>query len=185
MFVDARVSRRHAQLLNDAGTLSVEDLGSTNGTLVDGAKVEPGSRRALQGGELLSFGGVEARVTLPGRGAGKTQAIPSNRTAAIAAPPTVSQVVAKLVSADSEFPLHSGVNTFGRRSDNDLVLADPVISGRHGTIEVDDSEAYITDTGSTNGTLVNDAKLAPNLKTRIGDGDVIRLGSVEYRLVRS
>lgn len=185
MLVDGRVSRRHAQIVNDSGALRIEELGSTNGTLVNGVKVEPGSPKTLAGGETLSFGGVEARVALPGGEAGKTQAIPSNRTAAISAPPTVSQVVAKLVSPEATFPLKAGSNTFGRKSDNDVVISDPFISGRHGVIEVEEAEAYITDTGSTNGTLVNEAKLSPNLRTRLGPEDVIRLGSVEYRLERN
>src|SRR5688500_5966591 len=36
MLIDGRISRRHAQISNDVGQLSVEDLGSTNGTKVDG-----------------------------------------------------------------------------------------------------------------------------------------------------
>jgi two-component system cell cycle response regulator len=51
---DSGVSRRHALLVSTAeGSVSVEDLGSTNGTMVDGARIEV---RELGGGERLQFG---------------------------------------------------------------------------------------------------------------------------------
>ncbi len=51
---DDGVSRRHALLVcSSDGSVVVEDLGSTNGTIVDGEKSEV---RELQGGERLQFG---------------------------------------------------------------------------------------------------------------------------------
>lgn len=50
---DTNVSRRHAQLTFDGTAWSVEDLGSTNGTLVNGQRV---SRAALHSGDTLTLG---------------------------------------------------------------------------------------------------------------------------------
>jgi len=55
---DARVSRRHARLAPFDGGWRVEDLGSKNGTLVDG---EPPPDGALPEFAWLSFGGLLAR----------------------------------------------------------------------------------------------------------------------------
>ena len=55
---DARVSRRHARLAPFDGGWRVEDLGSKNGTLVDG---EPPRDGALPEFAWLSFGGLLAR----------------------------------------------------------------------------------------------------------------------------
>ena len=52
------VSRRHARLLLAGGVLQVEDLGSTNGTSVDGAAGLPGKRQSLQVGAVLKIGEV-------------------------------------------------------------------------------------------------------------------------------
>lgn len=181
--IDGRVSRRHAQIHSTDGLLEIEDLGSTNGTLVNGSKVEPGSRLPLDGSETLSFGGVELKISLPGGvSGGATQAFASNKTAAIAAPPRVETAPAMLVGEGKEMPLKAGMNTFGRKSDNDVQIADPYVSGRHGVIEVAGDGVYVTDTGSTNGTMLNDAKLSPNMRTRITAEDVIRLGSLEFRV---
>ena len=56
------VSRRHARLVIAANTLQIEDLGSTNGTSVDGAVVNAGTLRPLQAGARLRIGDIELSV---------------------------------------------------------------------------------------------------------------------------
>jgi hypothetical protein len=52
------VSRRHARLSRLENGFLVEDLGSTNGTLLDGAPID---RERIESGDELTFGGVTAR----------------------------------------------------------------------------------------------------------------------------
>jgi DNA-binding CsgD family transcriptional regulator len=59
---DLGVSRRHAVLRVDEGTLFVEDLGSRNGTFVQGHPID--GKVPLQAGDELSFGPCELRVGL-------------------------------------------------------------------------------------------------------------------------
>lgn len=55
--LDATVSRRHALFLIDgAGAVQVSDLGSTNGTFVEGERIAPGSTRTLANGERIQLG---------------------------------------------------------------------------------------------------------------------------------
>lgn len=183
MLVDGKISRRHAQITSDNGNLVLEDLGSTNGTKVDGNPVNPGDKVTLKGGETVSFGGVELKLAMPGDKSGKaTAVISSNKTAAISTPPKVEVAPAKLVGEGKALPLHKGSNTFGRKPDNDIQIADPYVSGKHGIIEIADDGLFVTDIGSTNGTMLNDAKLSPNMRTAITAEDVIRLGSMEFRI---
>jgi hypothetical protein len=56
---DERVSRRHACLAAGSGSWRLADLGSKNGTLLDGDPVV--GERAVEGESWLSFGGVPAR----------------------------------------------------------------------------------------------------------------------------
>jgi S1-C subfamily serine protease len=56
---DARASRRHAELAPEDGGLRLRDLGSANGTLVDG---EPARDVLLRGGEEIRIGGVRIAV---------------------------------------------------------------------------------------------------------------------------
>jgi class 3 adenylate cyclase len=59
----ATVSRRHARLILAGGVLQVEDLGSRNGTAVDGEPVPAGKRRSLQVGAKLKIGEITLAVT--------------------------------------------------------------------------------------------------------------------------
>jgi adenylate cyclase len=56
------VSRRHARLSVAGEALQVEDLGSTNGTAVNGTILKPGAPTALQAGSKLRLGDVELVV---------------------------------------------------------------------------------------------------------------------------
>ncbi len=181
--VDGRVSRRHAKLTNQHGQLTLEDMGSTNGTKIDGVALTAGEKRVLKGGEKISLGGVEVQLALPeATSSNATAVFASNRTAAISAPPKKETAPAMLVGEDGEHPLRAGVSTFGRKADNDYQVPDSYVSGRHGQIEVTEHGVYLTDLGSSNGTFLNGAKLAPNMRTEISPEDVIRLGSLEYRV---
>jgi len=63
---DPSVSARHARLELQPGGWLVRDLGSTNGTFVDGLPVPPGGLR-LRGGERLQLGAVVLRLVPPER----------------------------------------------------------------------------------------------------------------------
>ncbi|OFW67527.1 MAG: hypothetical protein A2Z12_00455 [Actinobacteria bacterium RBG_16_68_21] len=58
---DGFASERHARFENVAGMLFVDDLGSTNGTLVNGERIE--QRTPLEAGDTVRIGGtiMEAR----------------------------------------------------------------------------------------------------------------------------
>jgi pSer/pThr/pTyr-binding forkhead associated (FHA) protein len=60
----------------------------------------------------------------------------------------------------------------------DIPLADATISSRHAVFVVDASTGTVTieDTGSTNGTFVNEEHLGFNGRRELKDGDRIRFG---------
>jgi hypothetical protein len=53
------VSRRHARVAFRGGCWTVEDLGSSNGTLVNGVRVD---RHELRRGDVVAFAAVNARL---------------------------------------------------------------------------------------------------------------------------
>ncbi len=65
---DASVSRRHA-LLHAGSTPLLEDLGSYNGTFVQGQRIAAGDRVALTLGEPFEIGSVICVIHAPGRDA--------------------------------------------------------------------------------------------------------------------
>jgi predicted component of type VI protein secretion system len=56
----AQVSRRHCELYEDGGRLMLRDLGSSNGTFVNGKRVL--GQQSLKAGDVLTIGGVTLRV---------------------------------------------------------------------------------------------------------------------------
>lgn len=60
-----RISRRHCELWVDGGALYVRDAGSSNGTLVNGARLASAERRALAAGDVVVVGDAELRIDPP------------------------------------------------------------------------------------------------------------------------
>jgi hypothetical protein len=61
---DATLSGRHAVVARDDGGWWVEDVGSTNGTYLNGEQIDPASPAPLRSGDILRCGNVELRVVL-------------------------------------------------------------------------------------------------------------------------
>ncbi len=74
--------------------------------------------------------------------------------------------------------LPSQMVNFGRAPDNDVVVGDPATSGHHGRIEVRGGYFWVSDLGSTNGTLVNGE---PVIEKQLSDGDLIAIGQNTMR----
>lgn len=56
------VSRRHCELLERDGVVVLRDLGSTNGTTLDGVPVTAGAEMAVASGSTIQIGGYRIRV---------------------------------------------------------------------------------------------------------------------------
>jgi pSer/pThr/pTyr-binding forkhead associated (FHA) protein len=63
----SQVSRRHCELFEAGGKLAIRDLGSSNGTFVNGKKIT--GQQVLKSGDELTVGTVTLRVSKLGQGA--------------------------------------------------------------------------------------------------------------------
>lgn len=63
----AGVSREHVAIHYDGRALTIEDLGSTNGTRLNGAYLSPGEQYELCEGDTLVLGALPMRVTYSGQ----------------------------------------------------------------------------------------------------------------------
>lgn len=61
----SQISRRHAQIETDAAGCRITDVGSTNGTFVNGYRLPPETPFALKAGDVLGIGPAHLLAVLP------------------------------------------------------------------------------------------------------------------------
>lgn len=81
----------------------------------------------------------------------------------------------------SFWPVYQGTNTLGRKDAADglsIEIDHPTTSSRHATIlaSARPGRIKIEDTGSTNGTYVDDERIPAGTKRELRDGQILRFG---------
>ena len=61
-----QISRQHFRLSLATNQIMIEDLGSTNGTSVDGVPLEPGQQMPVSDGSRLGLGDLELTLHIGG-----------------------------------------------------------------------------------------------------------------------
>ena len=170
---DDVVSALHCRVVkHDDGAWWLEDLGSTNGTWLNGqritapVKLETGSRFSLgQRGPVL-------KVVLPGQ-VSRTQQEPAVQLAAGDA-----FVRLRRVKGGEDLQANGPEVVLGRSAGCQIALrtvADTVVSKRHAKLTfIDTVTVMLSDLGSRNGTYVNGTPVQG--RTRVRPGDRIMLG---------
>jgi pSer/pThr/pTyr-binding forkhead associated (FHA) protein len=79
------------------------------------------------------------------------------------------------------WPIYQGKNRIGRQgsgAEMDIELDHPTTSSRHALVFASacPGRLKIEDSGSTNGTLINGARLVPGSRQELKDGDRVRFG---------
>ncbi|QHT67008.1 FHA domain-containing protein [Rhodocytophaga rosea] len=77
------------------------------------------------------------------------------------------------------FTLSQPQITIGRSNGNDIVIPEATVSGKHAVISNENGNFYLTDLGSTNSTLVNNARIQG--KHLLKSGDIIRMGAAQLK----
>jgi len=93
--------------------------------------------------------------------------------------PMSGDSVAWLEEADGKRLPIRGACSLGRSASNEVPLPDERVSRRHAVIQAQqESEFWLVDFGSRNGTYVNDRRIAR--PTRLHSGDVVRIGPFQF-----
>ncbi|RIK46719.1 MAG: ABC transporter ATP-binding protein [Chloroflexi bacterium] len=169
---DQRISRRHLLIERGADGWVVQDVGSANGTFLDGRRVTMlpvvGPLRLHLGAATgllleLSPSGPIAQPSATGLG-------------------SRSQLAASKLGARSQIhDVSRGVIRIGRAPDNDVVVDDMLVSRYHAELRRDSSGAYeIVDLHSDNGTFVDGVRIS---RARIDADSIVTLGHQLFRLV--
>ena len=82
-------------------------------------------------------------------------------------------VVKRGPNAGSQFLIEKDVTTAGRHPESDIFLDDITVSRRHAEIRRKDSNFFVHDMGSLNGTYVNRERVE---NTQLAAGDELQIG---------
>jgi len=146
-----RISRNHLQLVyNSEGSLHVTDLGSTNGTFLNGFKLVAGEDKLLKPKDKLQLSGVNGIL-----------------------------IVVEKANNSKELNTHTDIFeklkrkrqiTIGRNSDCDIILDSETVSRYHASVRILKDGTYsIKDLGSRNGTFINGKKVKGITKISLTD----------------
>ncbi len=205
---DPMVSSTHARIAAREEGWVIEDLGSTNGTMVDGRLVRetllrPGAEITVGNTHMVLFVGLaEAGAERPGGGRPAQEEIAwlldeeleelrgspdRTRNAAdiidqnLRLPPGLHAMVEVVAGQDAGkvFRFTRGQVTVGRKQ-GEVPLGDLEVSRRHAVIEVFGREmVFLRDLGSTNGTYHNGRRVSV---ARLRSGDTVGVGRTVLKL---
>lgn len=148
------VSGMHCRLTAAGDGFQLVDLGSTNGTWVDGRRIDSHQPVSVQRNQRITLG---THTELPW-----------------------NQILEQRTGPGQTISLTRDAITVGRALDNDLVLSAEIVSGHHARVFNKAGEYFIEDTHSLNGVYINANNTRISQPTAIRETDEIFLGS--YRV---
>ena len=183
------LSGLHARLVRVEGRWQIEDLGSTNGTRLDGERLAPRQLRPIApGAEIklgqitLAFDGTVGAVAGAERTATIARRLVSDLFAASSDMATPSLAIVGGVPAKPPLRLEANDRRYvaGRGETCNLQLVSEEISREHAELIRLWDGVVVSDLGSKNGVRVND--VAVSGRRRLRDGDLIQIGPATLRL---
>jgi pSer/pThr/pTyr-binding forkhead associated (FHA) protein len=193
---DPAISRNHAEIIKEAGKYRIKDLGSTNGTIVNGEKVD---EKVLNHMDEIWLGKSRLLYTELGK-ADEIKEEDATGERAVMLKEEITRVSEERepemrLPADREFYLEmmsgakkarsfnfpSGRVIIGRGDDSDLKLPDDEVSRKHSLIEVfSRDQIFLSDLASANGTFLNGVRIKT---VRLKHGDLIRVGNTVVKFL--
>ncbi len=182
---DVRVSRSHARLEYGPEGISLVDMGSSNGTRLNGIRVE---RATLKPGDTISLGSQQLKfqVESPSEDVGMTKIdnqVQLDQTINTEYLPTVINETSSpsLVIFTEDKTWRVDLNDLdqamiGRDESCAVYIDAPNVSRRHAEVQQKGGAFILVDLGSTNGTFVRGQQIEQHI---LKDGDVFQIGSAQ------
>lgn len=150
VFQQDDVSRRHAEIVEKDGKHYLRDLGSSNGTYLNGQLVEKGKWVEFSQGDHLRLGSQASLSRSPTDLPEQLPALP--------------------------LPPQGAAVTVGRGLDNSLITPWANSSRNHAVIQEKDGVNWLLDRGSSNGTFLNGKKIPSQQWVILQPGQVVQFG---------
>jgi ABC transport system ATP-binding/permease protein len=203
---EKEISRQHAQLKVETDRFWITDLGSHNGTKLDGTPLKPNTPAEVKPEQVITIGKCRLliMVTKPKPPTPNDAASSSLKVREYQSTPiNLPRPGASLKDVDrqdseefvpfllkyrkgedqpwTEVQLHSRDHIIGRDRTCDIILLDKAVSRRHARLEVEGDDLWIMDLGSGNGTQLDGAPLSPRLRTHLQPEQHISI--IDFQLV--
>ena len=179
---DPKISGRHARISLDGPNVTLVDLGSTNGTYVNGQRVPAHAPRPVNPGDTIQLGDTTCSVQVSQQQGARTQAAAA--AAAAPAPASVSSIglvlQVQVTGQVDEISLTKGEVVLGRASDTDVILEGQLVSGRHASLRFTPGGWQVMDLGSLNGTRLNGRPLPARSPVPFRAGDRIQIADYHF-----
>lgn len=169
---DEFVSRNHVRVQRRGEFVEVADLGSANGTFVNGTRVRAPAQ--MQDSDVLRIGQIVLKLAAPG-GLGQTVlgvTLPATGALylTIVSPPALS---------GRQFPLSGDYLVVGRNPASGIQIDDPHVSRTHAALRRCRDAVFVQDLGSSSGTFVNGLPVAAERELK--PGDIVAFAGVSAR----
>lgn len=177
-----KVSRSHALIEWNGSGFTLRDLGSINGTYVNGQLLASGAWLLRDGDEITVHDQKLAYEIIRAEGVGLPDHLPQTHAPGETAPVGPRLEVSSGPDLGQVYPLWGETVRIGRASREatwEIRLSDRSVSRPHALVGRQGSGYYLVDLESANGTLLNETAIEGIAPLR--DGDVITIG--ETRLV--
>lgn len=174
-----KLSRRHARIFEQDGIVYIADLGSLNGTTINGTRVDTLPVRLQRGDEICFTGYLCYQIEILGSVASRSVGVHGSQAVKLVLTPQKQQsTLEPIVITRFPFLVNKASEVFSRYRD---ILGKEVsyISRRHAHIFLRDGRLYVEDLGSTNGTFVSDVRLEEHAR-QLHDGDIIAFGGDNF-----
>jgi len=168
---DPQVSGHHARMQVSGSSVTLTDLGSSNGTHVNGQPIPTHVAWTVNPGDSIQVGDTTVRVEFP-----ETSSAPLSDQLESTGLVLHVQVAGRI----DEMALTKGELSLGRADDNDVILDSPAVSGHHAQLRFGRTCWQVMDLGSLNGTLLNDQPLARRVPVPFGAGDTIQIADCTF-----
>lgn len=160
---DISVSKLHAELRQEGDVWLLTDLGSTNGTFIDGQRLAPNLPAQIPSGSIVRMGNMELRCEWEAL----SDSMPEDAPDILNTPSQVIQLAPLLV--------------VGRDPACDIVLDYPNVSRRHCRITQNGQGFLLEDLNSRNGTFLNGVLVGGPETLQTGDEVEVSLNRFVFR----
>jgi pSer/pThr/pTyr-binding forkhead associated (FHA) protein len=162
----------HADLKVDGENVTITDVNTPTGTVVNGQKIV--GETPLKAGDVITIQGVDLEVvteditarTLVLSGTALMELGTGSWSLVADSGPEKGQVIPIMDRTE-----------IGRALECDISILEPALSRKHAELEPVDEALIVRDLGSANGTYVNGEKVD---KALLKDGDVLQFGKIRF-----